>query len=307
MSAYTIQTTGLTKKFAKNIGIEKIDLHVRKGEIYGLVGKNGAGKTTIMKLLCGIITPTEGKMEILGETFDGTVAKMGERIGNILETPAFFPYLSGKANLEYYRQQKGIPDKGKVDEILTFVGLDPKSKKSFKQYSLGMKQRLGFAYALLGEPDILILDEPTNGLDPQGILKFRETIIKLAREKQITVLISTHILGELSQFADTYGFIKDGHLLEEVRADEIEERCKHHLLIKVDKAELAATVLENKLNTKNFEVIEGSKIKLFDFLDRTAEVNEALVMNQVAVSSLQEVKGSLEEYYMSVMGDEKNA
>ena len=307
MSTYTIQTTGLTKKFAKNIGIEKIDLHVRKGEIYGLVGKNGAGKTPIMKLLCGIITPTEGKMEILGETFDGTVAKMGERIGNILETPAFFPYLSGKANLEYYRQQKGIPDKGKVDEILTFVGLDPKSKKSFKQYSLGMKQRLGFAYALLGEPDILILDEPTNGLDPQGIRQFRETITRLAREKQITVLISTHILNELSQFADVYGFIKNGHLLEEVRADEIEERCKHHLLIKVDKTELAATVLENKLNTKKFEVIEGSKIKLFDFLDRAAEVNEALVMNQVAVSSLQEVKGSLEEYYMSVMGDEKNA
>lgn len=307
MAGYMIETQGLTKKFGKSIGIENVDMHVKKGEIYGLVGKNGAGKTTIMKLLCGIISPTEGKMTILGKEFTNTVAGVGERIGNILETPAFFPYLSARDNLEYYRKQKGIPDKQKVDEILKYVGLENAGKKTFKQFSLGMKQRLGFAYALLGEPDILILDEPTNGLDPQGIIHFRETIKKLAREKQITVIISTHILSELSQLATVYGFIKNGHLVQEISAGEVAESCKHHLLIHVNEPLVAATILEEKFKTRNFEVIQNKGIKLFEYLDRAAEINEALVLGGAYVTGLQEVKGNLEEYYMNVMGDEKNA
>lgn len=307
MSEYIIETQGLTKKFGKSIGIENVDMHVKKGEIYGLVGKNGAGKTTIMKLLCGIISPTGGKMKILGEEFTGTVTSVGERIGNILETPAFFPYLSAKDNLEYYRKQKGIPDKNKVDEIIKYVGLENAGKKTFKQFSLGMKQRLGFAYALLGDPDILILDEPTNGLDPQGIIHFRETIIRLAREKQITVIISTHILGELSQLATVYGFIKNGHLLQEIDAKEIQESCKHHLLINVKEPLKATTILEEKFHTKEYEVIENKSIKLFSHLDRVEEINEALVIGGARVTGIQEVKGNLEEYYMNIMGDEKNA
>lgn len=307
MATYAIQTSNLTKKFGKSFGIQQVDIHVKKGEIYGLVGKNGAGKTTIMKLLCGILSPTEGKMEILGETFEGPVTRVGERIGNILEIPAFFPYLSAKDNLEYYRRQRGIPNKGIADELIEFVGLKDAGKKKFKQFSLGMKQRLGFAYALMGEPDILILDEPTNGLDPQGIINFRETIIKLAREKQVTILISSHILSELSQLATTYGFIKDGRIIEEVNAGQIEERCKHHLFIKVKQESLAATILENKLQTKNFEVVEDKGIKLFDYLDQPEKVNLELVLGGVDVMSLQEVKGNLEEYYMNIMGDEKNA
>lgn len=307
MSEYIIETTNLTKRYGKNIGIENVDLHIKKGEIYGLVGKNGAGKTTIMKLLCGIIAPTEGNMEIMGETFQTTVTGVGERMGNILETPAFFPYLSAKDNLVYYRKQKGIPDKKKVEEIIEFVGLGQAGKKTFKQFSLGMKQRLGFAYALLGDPDILILDEPTNGLDPQGIISFRETIIRLAREKQITILISTHILSELSQLATTYGFIKEGHLIQEISAKEMEEKCKHHLLLNVNDIQMAATILEDKLKTKNFEIIEGKGIKLYDYLDQGAEVNEALVLGHIRVNSLQEIKGNLEEYYMNIMEDEKNA
>lgn len=307
MTEYIIETQGLTKKFGRNIGIENVDMHVKKGEIYGLVGKNGAGKTTIMKLLCGIIRPTEGKMTILGQEFSDTVVGAGERIGNILETPAFFPYLSARDNLEYYRKQKGIPNKQKVDELLKYVGLENAGKKTFKQFSLGMKQRLGFAYALLGEPDILILDEPTNGLDPQGIIRFRETIKKLAKEKEITVIISTHILSELSQLATVYGFIKNGHLVQEISAGEVAESCKHHLLIRVKEPLVAATILEEKFNTRNFEVIQDKGIKLFEYLDRPAEINEALVLGGAYVTGLQEVKGNLEEYYMNIMGDEKNA
>lgn len=307
MPEYIIETTNLTKRFGKSIGVENVDLHVRKGEVYGLVGKNGAGKTTIMKLLCGLIAPTGGTMEIMGETFQTTVTRVGERIGNILETPAFFPYLSAKDNLDYYRIQKGIPDKKKVEEIIEFVGLGQAGKKTFKQFSLGMKQRLGFAYALLGDPDILILDEPTNGLDPQGIISFRETVIRLAREKQITVLISTHILSELSQLATTYGFIKDGHLIQEISAKEMEEKCKHHLLIQVNDTQMASTILEETLKTKNFEIVEGKGIKLYDYLNQAAEVNEALVLGHVGVNSLHEIKGNLEEYYMNIMEDKKNA
>lgn len=301
MEEYVVQTQGLCKVYNKATVVNKVDLHVKKGEIYGLVGKNGAGKTTIMKMLCGLVHPTEGKIQILGESFEGCVNHVGSRIGNILETPAFFPYLSARDNLEYYRIQQGIPEKECVDEILKFVSLDAESKKKFKTFSLGMKQRLGFAYALLGNPDLLILDEPTNGLDPQGIISFRETILRLVREKQMTVIISSHILSELSHLADTYGFINQGELVEEISAATISERCKHHLLIKVNDSAKAVTILENQLHTIHYEVVNQTEIKLFDYLEAPDKVIEALVMGKVAVYSLQEIKGNLEEYYMKVM------
>lgn len=307
MEEYIIQTQGLCKSYNKSLVVNKVDMHIKKGEIYGLVGKNGAGKTTIMKMLCGLIHPTEGKIRILGESFDGCVSKVGNRIGNILETPAFFPYLSARDNLEYYRIQKGIPEKECVDELLKFVGLEDAGNKKFKSFSLGMKQRLGFAYALLGSPDLLILDEPTNGLDPQGIISFRETILRLVREKQMTVVISSHILSELSHLADTYGFINRGELIEEVSAREIHERCKQHLLIKANDSAKAATILEEKLGTINYEIISPNEIRLFDYLEASDKVVEALVIGKVGVYALQEVRGDLEEYYMKVMGGKQYA
>lgn len=307
MEEYIVQTQGLCKTYNKKLVVSDVNMHVKKGEIYGLVGRNGAGKTTIMKMLCGLVHPTEGKIQLLGKSFEGSMVKGIERIGNILETPAFFPYLSARDNLEYYRIQKGIPEKECVDELLKFVSLEDAGKKKFKTFSLGMKQRLGFAYALLGNPDLLILDEPTNGLDPQGIISFRETILHLVREKQITVIISSHILSELAHLADTYGFINEGKLIEEVAASTISERCKHHLLIKVDDSTKAATVLEETLETNSYEVIAENYIKLFDYLHAPDQVIETLVMNKVSVFTLQEVRGDLEEYYMKIMGDERDA
>ncbi|MBP3887734.1 MAG: ABC transporter ATP-binding protein [Cellulosilyticum sp.] len=307
MAEYIIQTEGLCKKYNKQLVVNQVDMHIKKGQIYGLVGKNGAGKTTIMKMLTGLIHPTSGTIHILGQSFDNQIARVGDRIGNILETPAFFPYLSARDNLEYYRKQKGIPEKECVEELLRLVSLDNAGKKKFKTFSLGMKQRLGLAYALLGHPDLLILDEPTNGLDPQGIINFREIILKLVREKQMTVIISSHILGELSHLADMYGFINQGSLVEEISAEEIEERCKHHLLIKVNDAAKAATVLEEKLGTTQYEIIEQSYIKLFNYIENSDQVVETLVLSRISVYSIQEIKGNLEEYYMKVMGDEKYA
>ena len=307
MEEYIVQTHGLCKSYNKKNVLDSVDMHVKKGEIYGLIGKNGAGKTTIMKILCGLIYPTKGRIQIGNKCFENSLVKCGYKIGNILETPAFFPYLTARDNLEYYRIQKGIPEKECVDELLRFVSLSETGNKKFKTFSLGMKQRLGFAYALMNNPDILILDEPTNGLDPQGIIDFRKTILKLAKEKQITVIISTHILSELSQLADTYGFIKEGHMIEEVEAATISERCKHHLLIKAKESKLAVTILEQQLNTHNYEVLENGDIKLFEYLDMPEIVIEALVNGKAKICSLQEVKGNLEEYYMKIMGDMKNA
>lgn len=307
MGEYIVRTKGLSKSYGKNLVVNEVNMHVKKGEIYGLVGKNGAGKTTIMKMLCGILHSTTGIVEILGSSFESKLITRGERIGNMLETPAFFPYLSAKENLEYYRIQKGIPEKECVDELLKFVSLEEAGKKKFKAFSLGMKQRLGLAYALLGNPDLLILDEPTNGLDPQGIISFRHIILRLVREKQITVIISSHILSELSQMADTYGFINQGRLVEEVSALEMSERCKHHLLIKVNDTAKATRVLEETLNTVHYEVIDNQQIKLYEYLDEPEKVVENLVLEKVLVSTIQEVRGNLEEYYMKLMGEEKNA
>ncbi len=307
MEEFIIQTQGLCKVYNKQFAVNKVDMHIKKGEIYGLVGKNGAGKTTIMKILSGLVLPTEGTVQMFGKTFESSLITMGDRIGNILETPAFFPYLSAKDNLEYYRIQKGIPDKTCVEELLKLVSLEDAGKKKFKSFSLGMKQRLGFAYALLGNPDLLILDEPINGLDPQGIINFREIIQRLVSERQITVIISSHILSELSHLATAYGFINQGRLVEEISAKEINERCKHHLLVKVSDTAKATTILENDLKTNRYEVIEENYIKLFDYLQNPEQVVEALVLGRVSVFTIQEVKGDLEAYYMKVMGDERYA
>lgn len=307
MDKFIVQTQGLSKAYNNKSVLDAVDIHVKKGEIYGLVGKNGAGKTTIMKILCGLIHPTSGNIQIFGEHFEGRVTDVGLRIGNILETPAFFPYLSARDNLEYYRKQMGIPEKTCVDEILKTVGLEEAGKKKFKTFSLGMKQRLGFAYALLGSPDLLILDEPTNGLDPQGILSFRKMILSLVRERQLTVIISSHILSELTQLVDTYGFIKQGKLIEEVPAELIRQRCKHHLLIKTNDASRAAAICEEQLHTSQYEVVEDGYIKLFDYLGRSNEVVDVLIQNGISLYTIQEVQGNLEEYYMKIMGEEKYA
>ncbi|MGL4800362.1 MAG: ATP-binding cassette domain-containing protein [Cellulosilyticaceae bacterium] len=304
MREVILQTRDLTKIYGSHTAVDKVNLNVAKGEIYGLVGKNGAGKTTIMKMLTGLIETQGGEIELFGKSYIDDLNKARVRTGMIIETPAFYPYLSAKKNLEYYRIQRGIADKACVDHVLQQVGLGDVGNKKFKQFSLGMKQRLGLALAIMGSPDLLILDEPTNGLDPEGIVEVRETLLRLNRERGVTILISSHILDELSKFATCYGFMKEGKLVEEITAKAIEEKCRHHLLVRVDDPAKASVILEEQLGCTGYEIHEGNEIKVYEHMDAPEKVTQMLVTGGVMVSGIQVIGSSLEQYFMALVGGE---
>lgn len=300
-------TRNLYKKYGDKFVVDNMNMTVKKGQIYGLVGKNGAGKTTLIRMALALANATKGEVELFGKITEKDRLANHNRIGAIVETPAFYPYLTAKQNLEYYRIQKGIVGKECIEESLKLVGLDDTGKKKFKGFSLGMKQRLGLALAIMGNPDFLILDEPINGLDPMGIKEVREIILKLNRVKNTTILISSHILGELSQLANFYGFINDGKLIEEISAEELNEKCKHCLSIKVDNAEKTSTILEEKLGCKKYEVLNNNTIKVYDYLDEPHIVNQVLVSGGVMIYSLERTGSNLEEYFIDLVGGEMHA
>lgn len=253
-----LRTKNLTKKYNRFTAVDNVSLEIKRGEIYGLIGKNGAGKTTLLRAISGLTIPEGGEIEIFNETSPAGLRKARMRTGCMLETPNFFPYLTARKNLEYYRIQRGIVEKDCVDEALKSVGLEDTGKKKYKKFSLGMKQRLGLALAILGNPDLLILDEPINGLDPTGIVEFRELLLKLNREKNITIIISSHILGELSQIATTYGFLDKGQIIEQISSKELAERCRKYLAIKVDNVKKAAVTIEKQLNSNSIHYISNN-------------------------------------------------
>ena len=220
---YVLRTRELTKSYNQTAVVNKVNISVAKGDIYGLIGKNGAGKTTLMKMVCGLAEPTYGEIDLFES---GTVKEERKRIGCMIEQPVLYPDMTARDNLIYYNKLMGIKGNSNIDEILELVGLAGTQKKKTKQFSLGMKQRLSIAIALLGYPDLLILDEPINGLDPTGIIEIRELILRLNREQNITIVISSHILGELSKIATRYGVIETGNLVEEFSKEELEQRCK---------------------------------------------------------------------------------
>ena len=217
MSEYVLRTKDLTKKYSKNVAVDAVNLEVRKGDIYGFIGKNGAGKTTTIKMIAGLSKATSGEIELF-ESQD--VLEGQKKIGTVIENPAFYPYMTARQNIEVQRIMKGISDKSITDQLLEIVGLNHIGRKKAKNFSLGMKQRLAIAIALVGNPEFLLLDEPINGLDPSGIKDLRELIIKLNKEAGITVLISSHILSELTKFATCYGIIQNGKLVKQVTAEE---------------------------------------------------------------------------------------
>ena len=225
MTETVLHTKGLTKRYGSHTAVDRAELTVEKGQIYGLVGRNGAGKTTIIRMVTGQTIPTAGEISLFGAA-GRELMKVRARTGVMVETPSFYPYLTARQNLEYYRIQRGIPGKGTVDQALEEVDLADTGKKTFKNFSLGMKQRLGLALALMNRPDFLLLDEPINGLDPEGIVEFRNLLLKLNRERQTTILISSHILPELANLATCYGFIDNGVMLEQITARALEEKCR---------------------------------------------------------------------------------
>ncbi len=302
MSDSILKTRNITKKYGSFSAVDSMSIEVKQGEIYGLVGKNGAGKTTLLKMISGLSIPSSGELELLGETTPGGLNRMRAKTGCIIETPSFFPYLSAEKNLEFYRIQMGICNPRCIKESLEFVGLSDTGRKKFKNFSLGMKQRLGLALAIMGNPDLLILDEPINGLDPLGMAEFREMILKLNREKNTTILISSHILGELSQIATTYGFIHNGRLVEHITAADLEEKCRRSLKIKVNDAKKAAAILQKELSCKSVQVLDAQEILIDEFLDNPEVLVQTLVNNSVMVAGINQSGLNLEEYFIELVG-----
>ena len=306
MSEQILRTRNLTKKYGTFSAVDNLSFFLQKGDIYGLIGQNGAGKTTLLKMVGGLTVPASGELELFGQTSEDGLNRARLQIGCMIESPAFFPYLSATENLEYYRIQKGISGTKRVREVLQFVSLADTGKKKFKNFSMGMKQRLGLALAIMGNPDLIILDEPINGLDPMGIAEFRDIIWKLNRECKTTVLLSSHILGELSQIATVYGFINRGRLVEQISAKELTEKCKRRLAIKVNNTEKAVRILKDELSCTQYE-IRDSRIFVDKYMDTPEVLADTLVKNGIHISELTTTGLNLEQYFINLVGGNRNA
>lgn len=301
-----IKTHKLSKKYGNDTVLSDINISIKQGDIYGLVGNNGAGKTSLLRILTGQSEPTSGSFELFSKSEDKDLSRVRRRTGVIIESPSFYSNLTVEQNMEYYRIQRGIPGKYKIDKILKEVNLFDEKKKKFNDLSLGMKQKLGLALAMMTEPELLILDEPINGLDPYGIIEIRNLLLKFNKEKNITILISSHILTELSNIATCYGFLNKGVLLEEISADEINEKCKSFLEVKVRNINKLATLLEEKLGYKDYKVLPSGVIHIFDYNRESEKVSELAVYNKVGLIELYEKSINLENYYMSLIGGVEN-
>ena len=274
---YVLRTEGVSKQYGKHKVVDNVSMHVRKGDIYGFIGKNGAGKTTFMRMVSGLAAPAEGTIELFGSQ---ELEQQRVRIGSLIEKPGAFGNMTARENMEVVRRKLGITEKTAIDGILEFVHLSQTGKKKVKHFSMGMKQRLGIAIALFSNPDFLILDEPINGLDPAGIKEVRDLLLKLNQERQITILISSHILGELSKIATRYGIIKDGALVEEFDAQELEVRCKRCQKVVVDDTGRAAAILEG-CNITSYDVPEPGVLRIFENLEEPWKINQELISGGV--------------------------
>lgn len=284
--------------------VDHVNITLYKGDIYGLIGRNGAGKTTLMRLVSGLMLPTKGEITLFGSN-DLTLHR--KRTGCVIEAPGLYDNMSARDNLETHRRLLGIIDPQIVDSSLIKVGLSDIGSKKVRCFSLGMRQRLGIAIALLGRPDLLILDEPTNGLDPRGISEIQGILLSLNAEQGVTILISSHILGELSKIATCYGIMRDGVIIDTFSKEALDTQCRKCLKIVVDQPQRAATLIETLLGTTNYDLLPGNTLLLFDYLDQGGLVNRALNMNGIIVESIMPVGQNIENYFMSMTGGEINA
>ena len=304
MERYVIETRDITKVYGEQTVVNKVNLHVQKGRIYGLLGRNGAGKTTIMKMILGLTAITSGEVDVFGKNIKGNERRIYPRIGAIIETPGFYPNLTGTENLEIFAKLRGTAQPNAVKEALDVVGLPYRDKKLFSKYSLGMKQRLGIANAILHDPELLILDEPTNGLDPIGIAERRNFILSLSKERGKTILISSHILSEIAMLADDIGIIHGGVLLEESSFAALERKNRKYIQIQVSDPKRATLVLEQQFGLRQYEIEDDACIRLYDTDADIAAINKALMLENIAVISSQMCNDSLEDYFKKVTGGE---
>lgn len=304
MAEVLIEVKDLEKQYMKQKAVRDVSFQIQEGMICGLIGPNGAGKTTIMKMLGGLVLPTKGNISIYGEETEQGLAKARSRMSFMIETPYAKEKMSARENLEKQRLQKGIPDKHRVDEVLELVGLADTGKKNVRNFSLGMRQRLGIANALLAKPEIMVLDEPINGLDPEGIVEIRELLRKLNREQHITIVISSHILSELSLLCTDYIFIQHGELIQSVSADELKKLCKEHYHIHTDDDAMALAVLQKELGVTDYDVDEDGSIRLYEYLEDIRKVSKTLYEGGVIPLSLGIKEANLEQYYMDMVGEQ---
>lgn len=294
---YVIETKGLTKRFPRKVAANNVDLHVERGDIYGMIGKNGAGKTTTMKMLLGTLTPTSGEIKLFGST---DLSKERLRIGSLIEAPGLYKNCTAFENMKRFSILFGGTDE-EINELLAFVGLSNVGVKKVGAFSLGMKQRLGIALALLGKPELLILDEPINGLDPAGIKEIRDLIVRLNSERGVTFMISSHLLDELGKIATRYGIINDGELVEEVSAEDLKRRCRKGLVVKADPIDKAERILKSAFGSIEYRIEKGALVITTDEV-QAADVNEALVQGGVKVSALNVVNNDFEDYFIERLG-----
>lgn len=302
---YVLQTNALSKSYKDFKALSGLSMNVPKGAIYGFVGKNGAGKTTLIRLICGLQEATSGEYMLYGrKNTDLEIVKSRRRMGAVVETPSIYLNMTAEDNLKQQYRILGLPSFDGLWDILELVGLNTTGKKKAKNFSLGMRQRLGIAMTLAGDPDFLVLDEPANGLDPQGIIEIRELILKLNRERQVTVLISSHILDELSKLATHYGFIDNGHLVKELSAKDLEDACKKCVRIEVSDTKILAHVLD-KMQIE-YKILSDTQADIFAKI-KIPQLCAALGEENCELISMQERDESLESYYMNLVGGGKNA
>ena len=300
MNEYVIETKQATKVYGPVLALDHVDIHVKRGSIYGLIGDNGAGKSTLLKLLAGHSFATSGEICLFGRCKEKELERSRRQIGASIEQPGFFPNMTVEKMLEYYRIQRGIPEKGKVEEILKLTGIWDKRKSRCKDLSLGQKQRLGLSIAMIGEPQLLILDEPINGLDPSGMMELRKLFHRLNEEKNITILLSSHILSELQQTASTFGFLSKGRLMEEISTKELYEKCTDYFNITVSEPEEYMALLEGNFPEEVYKVLPDKSIQITN-PKRESEVYSRLAAeHNIYIRELEKKHASLEDYYMKL-------
>ena len=300
---YILQTDRLTKAIGGKNLVTNVSMHVKKGEIYGFLGPNGAGKTTVMKMLTNLWKPTDGSIELFGQKLTPTSYEVLKRMGSIIEFPTFYDHLSGKENLALHCEYMGYYHSGSIENALEMLNLVDAGKKPVRSYSLGMKQRLGIARAILSKPELLILDEPTNGLDPVGMKQIRDLLKMLCTEYGITIMISTHILSEVESIADTIGVIHHGRMVQEIGMREIEQMSLAYIELTAMDPKRAAYVLSDKLGMTNFKILEQGVIRIYDGAVTVQELSKTLALNDVAITALGRKTENLENYFLKMTAE----
>ncbi|MDO5156969.1 MAG: ABC transporter ATP-binding protein [Eubacteriales bacterium] len=305
MEEIVLKTNALVKKYGRFVALDNVSVEIKKGHIYGFMGQNGAGKSTFMKAVAGLTVPSSGEISLFGKSDVTGLSEARKKLGVMIEQPALFPNYRVKRNVEMRRILSGNPDKSMTDQMVELVGLSDVADKKAKKLSMGMKQRLGIAMALVGNPKLLILDEPVNGLDPENIIALRKLLQKLSEEKEITIFISSHILSELYLLATDYIMIHQGRIIETLSHEQLEEKCKKYICVKTDQVSVALTHLDKLMSSEYYKVVSDDTIRVFKDSSEAENISKLFSENGIVLKELSFKEQSLEEYFMSVIGGAK--